>query len=101
MQYRQETPLTCVDSCADANPKEAEYVGPNTLTRFVRVIIRESYGSHFGIGRPVIHDTCCLTRHISPLLVLHPACFMALDKLREATHLDVVEGVVLMMVCND
>jgi hypothetical protein len=93
--------LTCVDSCADANPEEAEYVGPETLTRFIGVVVRQRHRADFGVGRPVVDETCSLARHVGPFTILHSARFVALDKLREAVHQCLVEGVVLLMAFND
>jgi hypothetical protein len=78
--------LTCVDSCADANPEEAEYVGPDTLTRLIGIVVRQCYRADFSVGRPVVHETCSLARHVGPFTVLHSTLFVALGKLREPVH---------------
>ena len=46
-------------------------------------------------------ETCSLACHVSPFTVLHFARLVALDKLLEAVHQDLVKGIILSMTGND
>jgi hypothetical protein len=46
-------------------------------------------------------ETSCLACHVGPFSPLHSTCLIALDKLDEAVHQCLVEGIVVLMAFND
>lgn len=93
--------LTSIYACADNDPEQAQHPSPDTLTRLLRVIVRQRHGSNFGVWRPVVDDTGQSAYFVVPVVCLHAACLAALAQILAALHQGRVERVVLCMFLDD